>query len=97
MFGLRWTLAEQEQRCKYCLQSLQNPARVGRPSHNLLEWNGTELNCKWGHGLLSIPEIETSWGVDLANGLSLDEELEQQRSSHRRDRSDLGWLRSCNR
>ena len=61
MLGLRWTLADQEQRCKHCLQSLQNPARVGRPSHNLLEWNGTELNCKWGHGLLSIPEIETSW------------------------------------
>jgi hypothetical protein len=37
------------------------PARVGRPSRNLLEWNGTELNCKQGHGLLSVPEMETSW------------------------------------
>jgi hypothetical protein len=61
LVGLRWTLSDQEGRCKQCLQSLAAPARVGRPSHNLLEWNGTELNCKRGHGLLSIPEIETSW------------------------------------
>jgi hypothetical protein len=59
--GLRWAIHDQEQRCKHCLQSLATPARVGRPSHNLLEWNGTELNCKRGHGLLSIPEMETSW------------------------------------
>lgn len=61
LLGLRWTLADQENRCKYCLQSLEHPARVGRPSHNLLEWNGTQLTCKRGHGLLSVPEIETSW------------------------------------
>jgi hypothetical protein len=34
---------------------------VGRPSHNLLEWNGTELLCPDGHGHLSVPEMETSW------------------------------------
>ena len=34
---------------------------MGRPSHNLLEWTGTEQTCKQGHGRLSIPEIETSW------------------------------------
>lgn len=61
LIGLRWAIHDQEQRCKHCLQSLATPARVGRPSHNLLEWNGTELNCKRGHGLLSIPEMETSW------------------------------------
>jgi hypothetical protein len=61
LLGLRWALRDQEQRCKHCLRSLSTPARVGRPSHNLLEWNGTELNCKHGHGLLSIPEMETSW------------------------------------
>ncbi len=59
--GLRWALRDQEQRCKQCLQLLAAPARVGRPSHNLLEWNGTELSCKQGHGLLSVPEMETSW------------------------------------
>lgn len=61
LLGLRWTFTDQELRCKHCLQSLEMPFRVGRPSHNLLEWNGSELSCKWGHGLLSIPEIETSW------------------------------------
>jgi hypothetical protein len=61
LLGLRWAIHDQEQRCKHCLHSLATPARVGRPSRNLLEWNGTELNCKRGHGLLSIPEMETSW------------------------------------
>jgi hypothetical protein len=61
LLGLRWAIGDQEQRCKQCLRSLSTPARVGRPSHNLLEWNGTEQSCKHGHGLLSIPEIETSW------------------------------------
>ena len=61
LVGLRWSFTDQEQRCKQCLRALAPPARVGRPSHNLLEWNGTELLCKQGHGLLSIPEIETSW------------------------------------
>jgi hypothetical protein len=40
---------------------MATPAGVGRPSHNLLEWNGTELTCRHGHGLLSVPEMETSW------------------------------------
>jgi hypothetical protein len=61
LIGLRWAFADQERRCKQCLRSLAGPARVGRPSHNLLEWNGTELACKQGHGLLSVPEMETSW------------------------------------
>jgi hypothetical protein len=61
LFGLRWSFQDQQQRCKHCLRSLATPARVGRPSHNLLEWNGTEQSCKHGHGLLSVPEMETSW------------------------------------
>jgi hypothetical protein len=61
LVGLRWAFSDQEQRCKQCLHALATPARVGRPSHNLLEWNGTELACKHGHGLLSVPEMETSW------------------------------------
>lgn len=61
LLGLRWAIHDQQQRCKHCLHSLATPSRVGRPSRNLLEWNGTELNCKRGHGLLSIPEMETSW------------------------------------
>jgi hypothetical protein len=61
LVGQRWNFRDQEQRCKQCLRALATPARVGRPSRNLLEWNGTELVCKQGHGLLSVPEIETSW------------------------------------
>jgi hypothetical protein len=61
LIGLRWSFHDKEQRCKQCLRALATPARVGRPSHNLLEWNGSELICKQGHGLLSVPEIETSW------------------------------------
>jgi hypothetical protein len=61
LIALRWSFHDQEQRCKHCLCSLATPARVGRPSHNLLEWTGTEQTCKQGHGRLSIPEIETSW------------------------------------
>ncbi len=61
LFAVRWSFHDQEQRCKHCLCSLATPARVGRPSHNLLEWTGTEQTCKWGHGRLSVPEIETSW------------------------------------
>jgi len=61
LVGLRWAFHDQEGRCKECLRELASPSRVGRPSHNLLEWNGTEQVCRAGHGLLSIPEIETSW------------------------------------
>jgi hypothetical protein len=61
LIGLRWAFADQERRCKQCVRMLAMPARVGRPSHNLLEWNGTELACKQGHGRLNVPEMETSW------------------------------------
>jgi hypothetical protein len=59
--GLRWAFQDQEARCKHCLLALQSPARIGRPSHNLLEWNGTEQVCRQGHGRLNLPEMETSW------------------------------------
>lgn len=58
---LRWAFQDQEARCKECLRLLASPTRVGRPSHNLLEWNGTQIACERGHGSLSVPELETSW------------------------------------
>jgi hypothetical protein len=61
LIGLRWSINDREQRCEQCLHALASPARIGRPSHNLLEWNGTEQVCKHGHGLLSVPEMESSW------------------------------------
>ena len=61
LFGLRWTLRDQRQRCPVCLSKLTHPARVGEPSRNFLSWNGMELICTGGHGLLHVPEFETSW------------------------------------
>ncbi len=61
VLALRWSFEDQERRCKHCLLLLGAPARVGRPTHNLLEWSGTALVCVRGHGVLSIPELETSW------------------------------------
>jgi hypothetical protein len=61
LLGLRWSSLDSALRCQHCLCSLASPARIGRPSWNFLEFNGTQLTCKHGHGHLSIPEIETSW------------------------------------
>jgi hypothetical protein len=71
LFGLRWVLRDQRQRCPVCLKRLTHPARVGEPSRNFLAWNGTELICVAGHGLLHIPEMETSW-FDTQRWLYLD-------------------------
>jgi hypothetical protein len=61
LFGLRWVLRDQRQRCPVCLGKLTHPARVGHPSRNFLGWHGTELICIGGHGLLHIPAMPTSW------------------------------------
>jgi hypothetical protein len=61
LFAFRWILQDQRKRCPLCLRVLSNPARVGQASRNFLAWNGTELICSGGHGLLHIPELPTSW------------------------------------
>jgi hypothetical protein len=61
LFGLRWVLRDQRQRCPVCLGKLTHPARVGQTSRTFLDWNGTEWICVSGHGLLHIPEMPTSW------------------------------------
>lgn len=61
LFGFRWILQDQRKRCPECLRLLSNPARVGQASCSFLSWNGTELFCMRGHGLLHIPELPTSW------------------------------------
>jgi hypothetical protein len=61
LFGLRWILRDQRQRCPVCLNRLRHPARVGQASQNFLAWNGTELICTGGHGLLHVPDLPTSW------------------------------------
>jgi hypothetical protein len=59
--AFRWVLRDQRQRCPVCLRLLTNPVRVGQASQNFLGWNGTELICARGHGLLHVPETPTSW------------------------------------
>ena len=59
--SLRLSLDDQKQRCHRCLRLLRQPVRVGPPSHNLLNWNGTEMACSDGHGLLQVPEMQGSW------------------------------------
>ncbi len=61
LFGFRWTVRDQRGRCPICLSLLGHAARVGHPSKSFLAWNGTELACSGGHGLLQIPELPTSW------------------------------------
>ena len=71
LFGLRWILRDQRRRCPVCLGKLTHPARVGQPSRSFLAWNGTELICTGGHGLLHVPELPTSW-FDTQRWLYLD-------------------------
>jgi hypothetical protein len=61
LFGLRWMLMDQRQRCPVCLRRVTNPARVGHASWTFLAWNGTELMCLGGHTLLLVPGLPTSW------------------------------------
>jgi len=60
LIAFHWAALDCNLRCKHCLSSLAEPVRVGCPSHNFLQRNGFELLCVKGHGLLSVPEIETS-------------------------------------
>lgn len=71
LFVFRWSLHDQRNRCPECMRLLTHPARVGQPSCNFLAWNGTELICAVGHGLLHIPELPTSW-FGTQRWLSLD-------------------------
>ena len=61
LFGLRWALLDQLQRCPICLRSVAHPAQVGYSSRTFLAWSGTELICMDGHTLLHVPGLPTSW------------------------------------
>ena len=61
LFGLRWVLHDQRQRCPVCLRRVEHPAQVGQASRTFLSWNGTELMCMDGHTLLHVPGMPTSW------------------------------------
>jgi hypothetical protein len=61
LLGLGWAFRDQRRRCPICLRSMVHPVEVGQPSRTFLDWNGLELVCERGHGLLHIPETLTSW------------------------------------
>jgi hypothetical protein len=61
LFGLRWVLKDQRQRCPVCLRRVAHPAHVGQASRTFLDWNGTEMMCMSGHTLLHVPSLPTSW------------------------------------
>jgi hypothetical protein len=61
LFGSRWALLDQRQRCPVCLKKVTNPATVGLAGRTFLAWNGTELICTSGHTLLHVPGLPTSW------------------------------------
>jgi hypothetical protein len=63
VFAFRWALIDQRRRCPVCLRLLANPAWIGQPAQNFLQWHGTELFCIKGHGLLYVPEIRMSYNT----------------------------------
>jgi hypothetical protein len=61
LFGMRWIIWDQRQRCPVCLRRVAYPAQVGLPSRTFLAWNGIEMICTEGHTLLHVPGLPTSW------------------------------------
>jgi len=61
LFGLRWAVVDQSQRCPVCLRRVTHPAQVGIASRTFLGWNGTEMFCAGGHTMLHVPSLPTSW------------------------------------
>jgi len=59
--AVRWAMMDQRRRCPVCLRMLDNPVRMGNHSRILLEWNGTELLCLRGHGVMHVPERPAIW------------------------------------
>ncbi len=59
--GIRWAMMDQQRRCPTCLRLLDKPVRMGSGSRILLEWNGTELLCLRGHGVMHVSENPAIW------------------------------------
>jgi hypothetical protein len=59
--AIRWAMLDQRRRCPNCLRLLDKPVRMGSGSRILLEWNGTELLCLRGHGVMHVPENPAIW------------------------------------
>jgi hypothetical protein len=61
ILAFRWVLNDQRRRCPVCLRLLDHAAHVGQHGRNFIEWNGTELMCTRGHGLLHVPATPADW------------------------------------
>jgi hypothetical protein len=59
--AVHWAVMDQRRRCPACLRILDHPVRMGSHSRILLEWNGTELLCPRGHGVMHVPEEPAIW------------------------------------
>jgi len=59
--AIRWAMMDQRRRCPVCLRILDKPVRMGSGSRILLEWNGTELLCIRGHGVMHLPRSPAIW------------------------------------
>ncbi len=68
-----WAVADQRARCRECLRLLTLPVRIGSPGRMLLDWSGTEMLCLKGHGVLHVPEMETSANEGIGRWITLDE------------------------
>jgi hypothetical protein len=58
---LRWVMHDQQRRCPTCLRLLDPPVRIGTRSSIFLECHVAESACPEAHGLLHLPESETSY------------------------------------
>jgi hypothetical protein len=72
MTALTWSVHDQKVRCRVCLHRLALPAHVGCPGCILLNWAGTEMVCVAGHGMLHVPEMESSW-IESEHWTKLDD------------------------
>ncbi len=55
-----FSLADQRRRCPVCLHRLSMPVSMGTYSRPLLDPASTELLCDQGHGMLTVPDTESS-------------------------------------
>ena len=70
---LRWSLNDQQSRCRKCTQRLVLPARVGDPGCLLLSWAGTELVCEEEHGILHVAETDYCCWLEYRRWTQLDD------------------------
>jgi len=56
-----WCLADQQARCRACLETLQYPVRIGSLGAVLFDHAGMELVCCEGHGVLYVPAVSSDY------------------------------------